>query len=373
MEVIRTFVLILTIYQAQSNLNNFAVESTLFDFVDPDRCRIKEYCGKSTEWDLKFGRKIDASAFFPSDENGQPLMSDRGFPVVVFGVDAGHDTYDQLSTKIASKGFVVILVRLRSKEYEFDLVQDLLRVALDMFWENENPYSIFNGKLYNTSALIAHGLGADALILASHSSIHRHPSVQGLGIFSPMKSRTPGMEAAAMDINIPTLWVTTNTDKHRPIHNGMPLYNRIRMGELPAGVCKTYVEIEGGNHCFHADRFKYHIPWICRAEHQYDLQDQIWSHTEQQDAVMIPLLAAWLDFTLYQRESNIEDLKNHWREVLKNGYELETPAPMWSYLQHCYFNGTFMSNHATFRDWKEASDYRLFKHIHYPYDTHHEL
>merc|ERR1719397_115536 len=175
-----------------------------------------------------------------------------------------------------------------------------------MIAENINPYSIFKGRLHDLCAVIAHGSGADDLIFASHSAIRRHNAIQGLGIFSPNRQRTPGLDAAAKELTIPTLWVATNTDKHRPIHNAMPLYNQVKMGELPLGVCKTYVEIEGGNHCFHTDWFKYHIPWTCRDEHQYDLKDQVWSHTAQMDEVVLPLLIAWLDFTVYKNRADID-------------------------------------------------------------------
>ena len=149
---------------------------------------------------------------------------------------------------------VVISVHLENKQLPFDYIQDLLRVAFDMFYENDNVHSPFYQKLSGSTVIVGYGEIADRVIWLNHFENFVHSSVKGIVSLSPSLWRDPTLLITARNLRVDAMIVTGTADAWRPISNGRPIYTQIPTGKKSHnGVCKTYVEIIGGNHCYFVD------------------------------------------------------------------------------------------------------------------------
>ena len=63
---------------------------------------------------------------------------------------------------------MVISVHLQNKQEPFDYIQDLLRVAFDIYYENENIYSHFYQKLSGSTVIVGYGEIADRILWINH-------------------------------------------------------------------------------------------------------------------------------------------------------------------------------------------------------------
>jgi hypothetical protein len=59
----------------------------------------------------------------------------------------------------------------------------------------------------------------------------------------------------AKSVRVPNVLIlASSSDAWRPIAHQIPIYNQIRSGfKVNGGVCKTAIQINGGNHCFFVD------------------------------------------------------------------------------------------------------------------------
>ena len=97
------------VYDINANMGIYQVTRRDFPFVDASRCRHLDYCGLSPEWDLKFGRVIPATAYFPGNAThtftGNVISP---MNVLIFGALTQNDQFHQILTNISSAGCVTV-------------------------------------------------------------------------------------------------------------------------------------------------------------------------------------------------------------------------------------------------------------------------
>lgn len=110
--------------------------------------------------------------------------------------------------------------------------------------EGTNPSSPFYQKISNKTAIMGHSMGGGASILAA-AGYTQVTTVVGL---APAET-TPSAISAASNVSVPTLIFSGAQDGVTPpsTHH-IPIYNAI-----PTSVCKTFVSIIGGAHCYFAN------------------------------------------------------------------------------------------------------------------------
>merc|ERR1719385_17151 len=92
--------LLLCTSASAGEIGDYEVTSRDFPFVDPSRCRQANFCGLSSEWDLKFGRPIPATAYYPG--NATHSFDVTGMNVLIYGAKRSGDEFHQMLTNISS-------------------------------------------------------------------------------------------------------------------------------------------------------------------------------------------------------------------------------------------------------------------------------
>ena len=255
-----------------------------------------------------------------------------------------HDLVDRV---------VAIWVHLENKQSPFDYIQDLLRVAFDVFYENENVDSPFYGKLSGSTVLAGFGEMAERMVWMNHFENLVHSSVKGMVSLSPSLWRDPTLLIAARNIGVDVLVLAGTTDAWRPISNGRPIYTQIPNGKRSHnGVCKTYVEIVGGNHCHFVD-YDAVVPsqWH-RKEIEYpSFKAAAMTHQYQLSEYSGPLLLEFISF--------ISNPSNHSATVFQQYLieKRETKGEL-QYLQSCYVGETLFAHDQYLPADREQEEYR---------------
>ncbi len=102
--------------------------------------------------------------------------------------------------------------------------------------------------------IAGYGEIADRLIYINDYNHYAHSSIKGIISLSPALWRDADLLTTARDLRINISFIATTTDAWRPISNQRPIYTQVPSGTKEnIGVCKTYVDIQGGNHCYFVD------------------------------------------------------------------------------------------------------------------------
>ena len=292
--------------------------------------------------------------------------------VLIFATLRGNDKFDDILSNISSAGYVrfvqnqdfflnsnqnkkkrvvVICVHLENKQVAFDYINDILRVAEDMFYENDNLNSPFYQKLSGSTVIAGYGEMADRLIWINHNdtnSIHSvHSSIRGIVTLSPSLWRDINLLNQAKNMEISTLFIAGSTDSWRPISHQRPIYNQVR-------VCKVYVEIIGGNHCYFIDYDGGDNPTECyRKEMEYpSFKETTMSHQYQLNQYSARIIYEYLMFI---SNPSIESA-NAFQQYLINARD--TTGGDLQYLQSCYVDNVYFAHDQYFPPDTEQKEYR---------------
>jgi dienelactone hydrolase len=213
------------------------------------------------------------------------------FPVITFGhgFAMSWDAYTNIWQHYVARGYVLAFPRteggLIPGPSHGDFGSDLLIVNDKMVALNSNNTSIFYGSILQKSAIMGHSMGGGAAILAASNTIN-YPHMQTVIGLAPAET-TPSAIGAAPNVGIPTLifsgssdGVTPPADHHIPIYQGLN------------SICKGFVSITGGAHCYFANS-----NFNCDFGESTSSTNISISRAEQQTATFA-ILDPWLDFKL---------------------------------------------------------------------------
>ena len=248
---------------------------------------------------------------------------------------------------------VVIWVHLENKQSSFDYIQDLLRVAFDVFYENENVHSPFYQKLSGSTVIAGYGDIADRVIWTNHFENFVHSSVRGIVSLSPSLWRDPTLLVTARNLRVDTLIVAGSTDAWRPISNGRPIYTQIPSGRKSHnGVCKTYVEIVGGNHCYFVDWDNATWSQCASKEIEYpSYTDTAMTHQYQLTQHGTRLLLEYLMFISNPNNESAAEFQQYLIDSREATAEIQ-------YLQSCYVGDVLFAHDQYFPRNTEQEGYR---------------
>lgn len=233
-------------------------------------------------------RAVAAEIYYPAATAGDDQALAAGaFPVVVFGHGFVMSTnaYLNVAQALAPQGFVVCLPSTESgfAPSHDNFSRDLAFLAAVMQQEGATSGSFWQGHIAARTALMGHSMGGGAALLATPL----YDGITATAVFAPAET-TPSAASACAQIEKPVLMFTGSQDCITPTasHAG-PMFAALD------SVCKTQVDITGGNHCYFADyNFNCNFgeattgctPGISR---------------EQQHEKVFALLIPWLRFYLY--------------------------------------------------------------------------
>ncbi|MCS7077997.1 MAG: T9SS type A sorting domain-containing protein [Bacteroidia bacterium] len=195
------------------------------------------------------GRQIQTEIYYPATTAGTATPIASGvFPVITVGHGfvMSWDAYQNLWDYFVPKGYILAFPRTEGgfSPSHNDFALDLRVVNQRMKLEGTTPTSPFYQKISNKSAIMGHSMGGGASILAA-SGYTQITTVVGL---APAET-TPSAISAAANVSVPALIFSGAQDGVTPpATHHIPIYNAI-----PATVCKTFVSITGGAHCYFAN------------------------------------------------------------------------------------------------------------------------
>ena len=238
------------------------------------------------------GRQIQTEIYYPASTAGDNVAVASGqFPVITFGhgFAMSWDAYSNIWQHYVVRGYVLAFPRteggLIPGPSHGDFGSDLLIVNDKMVALNSNNTSIFYGSISQKSAIMGHSMGGGAAILAASNTIN-YPHMQTVIGLAPAET-TPSAIGAAPNVGIPTLifsgssdGVTPPADHHIPIYQGLN------------SICKGFVSITGGAHCYFANS-----NFNCDFGESTSSTNISISRAEQQTATFA-ILDPWLDFKL---------------------------------------------------------------------------
>lgn len=192
-------------------------------------------------------RSIGTDIYYPATTSGNntPVASaTTGFPVVVFGHGflIGISSYEWLADSLAKNGYVVALPSTEGSitPSHGDFGKDLSVVCSKLLQFNEDATSVFYGKLLKRAAVGGHSMGGGASFLAAASG---NPDINALFNFSAAETN-PSAITAALSVTVPTLIISGSRDCIVPPATQLDMYNN-----LPASICKAYVNLTNVLHC----------------------------------------------------------------------------------------------------------------------------
>jgi dienelactone hydrolase len=195
------------------------------------------------------GRQIQTEVYYPAIAAGVDASVANGvFPVITFGhgFAMSWDAYQNIWEHYVPLGYIVVFPRTEGSLFPApshgDFGLDLKLVDEKMQLLNANVASSFYQKISSNSAIMGHSMGGGATILAGAGNT----TVETIVGFAPAETN-PSAISASSNVTVPAIifsgsqdGVTPPVDNHTPIYNGL------------ASVCKSFVNIVGGGHCYFA-------------------------------------------------------------------------------------------------------------------------
>ena len=248
----------------------------------------------------------------------------------------------------------MISAHLENKQAELDYVQDILRIAYDMYYENDNPISHFYHKLSGRSVIAGYGQIADRIMWLYHEENSVHPSVKGMISLSPSLMRDAFLLDAARLIQVDgILLIAGSTDAMRPISNVRPIFTQIPRGPKHMnGVCKIYVELQGGNHCYFTDYHPGKLSRCYKVELEYPtFKITSMTHEYQLNVYNTKMILEFMNFIT--NPSN--ETATTFQQFLINSRETTGDI---QYLQSCYVDDILFAHDKYFPPDTEQKIYR---------------
>ena len=169
------------------------------------------------------------------------------FPVIVFGhgFQMAYDSYLYFRDAMVPAGYILVFPKTETSLSPNHAAYgaDLAFLVVQMKAEGMNPGSPFYQHIDSTSAIMGHSMGGGASFLACQNNTN--PTVM---VTLAAAETSPSAITAARNITIPSLVFSADMDCVTP-----PATNQIPMYDSLASVCKTFINIKGGGHCYFAD------------------------------------------------------------------------------------------------------------------------
>lgn len=192
-------------------------------------------------------RSISTDIYYPASTSGNntPIaVGQEKFPVIVFGHGflIGTGSYQWLADSLAKNGFIAAFPNtegsITPNHGEFGA--DLSVVCSKIIAFDADATSPFFGRVSNKGAIGGHSMGGGASFLAAASG---NASIKALFNFSAAETN-PSATTAASSVQVPTLIFSGSRDCIVPPLTQLEMFNNI-----PAGICKVYVNITDALHC----------------------------------------------------------------------------------------------------------------------------
>ncbi len=195
------------------------------------------------------GRQIQCEVYYPSTTAGNDVAISSGqFPFMVFGHGfvMTWDSYQNFIDHYVPLGYVMVFPRTEGGfspvHQEFAL--DLLITGTKMEALNMDNSSFFYQAWNGRKAVMGHSMGGGSSFLAAAQNTANFDILVG---FAPAET-TPSAINVSSDISIPTLVFSGSEDAVTdPTTNHKPMYDSV------SNVCKHYISITGGAHCYFAN------------------------------------------------------------------------------------------------------------------------
>lgn len=236
-------------------------------------------------------RLIQALILYPSESAGSDVpvaLPDReGFPVVVFGhgYQIPVEPYRNIWESLVPEGFVFVLPRSGSGMFPSHqkFGDDMAFLLDEMIRLSRDSASFFTGRLQPDGCLMGHSMGGGAALLGALNS----QNVRTLVVLAPLDTR-PSSANAAQEISLPSLVFAGSEDYVTPPKkHQLPIFHSLQSPQ------KTYICIQGGNHCQMALKNR-----LCNfAEKTYDQEPGI--TREEQHRILKRYILPWLKFYLF--------------------------------------------------------------------------
>lgn len=195
------------------------------------------------------GRQIQSEVYYPSTTAGNDVAISSGqFPYIVFGHGfvMTWDAYQNFIDHYVPLGYVLVFPRTEGgfSPVHSDFALDLSVVGTKMAALNSDNSSFFYQAWNGKKAVMGHSMGGGSSFLAAAQNTANFDILVG---FAPAET-TPSAINISSDISIPTLVfsgtedaVTPPADHHKPMYDSV------------ANVCKHFIAITGGAHCYFAN------------------------------------------------------------------------------------------------------------------------
>lgn len=273
------FVFLYTTY----SLAQFQIGTTTITFNDPGRSTTGFGSGGGP------GRQIQCEIYYPAASAGTDVAVANGtFPVVVFGHGfvMSWDAYQNIWEHYVPQGYILVFPRTEGgvgvNHSEF--AKDLLVVSNRMELEANDNTSLFINHWNGKKAVIGHSMGGGASFLAAGDPSSDFDAVVGM---APAETN-PSAVTAAAGITVPVLIFSGTGDAVTPpADHHIPIYNAV-----PASVCKQFIAITGGAHCYFAN-----TNLACDFGESTS-GGSISINRSEQHAILFDLLDPWLSFRL---------------------------------------------------------------------------
>ncbi|MGV3611213.1 MAG: T9SS type A sorting domain-containing protein [Fluviicola sp.] len=195
------------------------------------------------------GRQIQSEIYYPATTAGNDVAISNGqFPFIVFGHGfvMTWDAYQNFIDHYVPLGYVLVFPRTEGgfSPVHSDFALDLSVVGTKMAALNADNSSFFYQHWNNKKAVMGHSMGGGSSFLAAAQNTAMFDILVGL---APAET-TPSAIDVSSDIAIPVLVfsgtedaVTPPADHHKPMYDSV------------ANVCKHFIAITGGAHCYFAN------------------------------------------------------------------------------------------------------------------------
>lgn len=195
------------------------------------------------------GRQIQCEVYYPSATAGDDVTISNGdFPFIVFGHGfvMTWDSYQNFIDHYVPVGYVLVFPRTEGgfSPVHQDFALDLLVSGSRMEALNTDVTSFFYQAWNGKKALMGHSMGGGSSFLAAAQNTANFDILVGL---APAET-TPSAVNVSSDISIPVLIFSGSEDVVTvPSNNHKPMYDSV------SNVCKHFISIIGGGHCYFAN------------------------------------------------------------------------------------------------------------------------
>lgn len=194
------------------------------------------------------GRQIQTEIYYPAATTGTNVSLTGGsHPVIVFGHGfvMAWDAYQNIWEELVPRGYILVFPRTEGgfspSHNEFGL--DLALCVTKLQEQNTLPASIFYNGVTTNSAIMGHSMGGGATFLAAANN----STIQTIIGLAPAETN-PSAIAASGQVTVPALVMSGSSDGVTPpATHHLPIYNAL------ANVCKHFVSVTGGAHCYFAN------------------------------------------------------------------------------------------------------------------------